>query len=624
MKIIKYWTDPKSSLFALRLSLTVIVTWLLCLKLDTWATSAAMITVAAIQFTGGHGTNLKKSCARIVGTLSACLYILLISGIGLTDAWLFNFFLILGISLSAGLASLQKNFAAYGAGVIGLTLSIVGFPIAYSPDLTTVFHQVEARACGIILGILATQVISFILPYEDEIHRFKVIKKTTYRFIKNILLGSSISESQKKMAEYLFFICRNKSLPSDTIIGSQASIRDIQLQSSSFLTCISIAINTVILKYMLLESKKDNNHVDWSLFFEKLESGEEVTKLLAPLEISEPIQQQVIESYLVELKKQLTWLNINTLQEEPPQFKQQIEQIKEQEPDLIFCLTNAVRTLLLMCFISFLWTQLEWQGGLYAMMTVGPMCSIYAAMPGVKMANSATLQAQITLAIVGIGISYGIMPFNDPVMFFPFMMLFVYICAYQFHHTAPPIKLFWMFLLIFWSSYVKLDNVPSFDFPSYLDTAYSTIFSVMVAIAGYMAIPETSNVDIAKRFLKKSLKEAKRSHKNNGQFSIENQRILTIYPTLFNSGNRKQLYQFIFIKSAADILNEDQLSVKEQDELERYTRPLIDHNELLFKQQSAKLNGLIQEKLTQYKNENNRSAYEQWWTIALYFPMLTD
>jgi len=147
-------------LFALRLwasvCLTYYVTFALQLSDPTWA-----VTTAAIVCTPVLGASLRKAFFRMIGTVIGAIGIVILAALFRQDRIGFLIGLALWCAVSAFIATLLRNFAAYAAALAGYTAAILASDVL-GPVGTTggdVTFLAINRAIEICVGILCAGVV---------------------------------------------------------------------------------------------------------------------------------------------------------------------------------------------------------------------------------------------------------------------------------------------------------------------------------------------------------------------------------------------------------------------------------------------------------------------------------
>src|SRR5271155_4343648 len=138
-------------LFSLRLwasvCLAYYVTFALQLSDPTWA-----VTTAAIVCTPVLGASLRKAFFRMIGTVLGAIGIVILAALARQDRIGFLVGLALWCAVSAFVATLLRNFAAYAAALSGYTAAILASDVL-GPVGTTNSGDVVILAINRALGI---------------------------------------------------------------------------------------------------------------------------------------------------------------------------------------------------------------------------------------------------------------------------------------------------------------------------------------------------------------------------------------------------------------------------------------------------------------------------------------
>src|SRR5271154_2026820 len=148
-------------LFSLRLwasvCLTYYVTFALQLSDPTWA-----VTTAAIVCTPVLGASLRKAFFRMIGTVVGAIGIVILAALFRQDRIGFLVGLALWCAVSAFIATLLRNFAAYAAALSGYTAAILASdvlgPVGASDTGSVVILAID-RALEIGIGIVSAGVV---------------------------------------------------------------------------------------------------------------------------------------------------------------------------------------------------------------------------------------------------------------------------------------------------------------------------------------------------------------------------------------------------------------------------------------------------------------------------------
>ncbi|UJF19278.1 FUSC family protein [Vibrio sp. SS-MA-C1-2] len=616
--MLNHWSDKDATLFAIRVSSSVILTWLICLQLSTTATSAAMISIIIILVSGSNGAGLIKAFARAIGTVLGCAFVLFVASFSLIDSWLFNIYLIIWIVLCIGLAgSFPNSSTGYMFGMAGMTASIVGFPLSFSPEIVSAFNSVQARCFGILIAIAISVITTTILPYQDDIKRLIPIKRATLKFISLIFSNNNHQESQRGLSQYLALLGRNKQLPIDSLVGSKASLEQIKSQRDSLFYCVSIVIASFKINRMLKELETPTTREQLISVIDKIQKQGEQNKegLIRQISLpNNPMQAKILQHSLSILVDNLIWLNSNKIEITSTTFTMQITQFFNHN-DFKTLFRNMLRASLLLLTISYFWIESQWSSGMNAMLITGIMCSMNATSPNADIGNIVALKSQLITIVISFTITFGIMPIAPPQIFFTVMFLYLLVVSYEFIACRTANKLIWMFMLIYWSSYVPLTNVPSFDFNSYINNATANIFAITLIIVFYKLVPQRQDSDIILDTLRRSLKKIKKNNYFYPENYVKSDFILSAYPVLMSQSHTKPYLNRILSLNACLRLNE--LSLLDDSErviIQNLADSLI-HGGLVEKP-LYQLQQIARKNMDNYQDSDNYEAYSLWWQLS--------
>lgn len=144
-------------IFALKGALAVLVTGWIALRLSLLSPGSAMLTCAIVMYPQS-GMVLAKSFYRACGTLVGCLAAMVLVAAFPQQRLLLLLSMALWLGLTAGGASLQRNFKSYGFAVAGYTSAIVWLPAVAAPG--GLFDSAVMRASEVLLGILVAGIVS--------------------------------------------------------------------------------------------------------------------------------------------------------------------------------------------------------------------------------------------------------------------------------------------------------------------------------------------------------------------------------------------------------------------------------------------------------------------------------
>ncbi|GEM77759.1 FUSC family protein [Vibrio superstes] len=559
VNLIRQWSNPDSVTFALRFCLAVMLTWMASLLLDSQATGTAMMTAAIIQITGNRGASFKKSAARLAGTVIGGMYVLFVASVTMIDAWLFNSFIILGIVVSLGISSYFHRRVAYMFAVVGITLSLVGFPIAAEADLTNLFDHVQLRCIGISFGILMSMLAGFIIPYADDKRELLFVKGQTDRFIAE-LFHSEASKVTKLIRAFLSLVGKKWLAVDDEIYGSEGNRSVKQKSRATFYDCINIGVQAIELRKLgdaIGMSKEAWQNLEEDNF-ELDPNSDFVTRW----ELSDLSLVDLFVSHATDFSKQLKAFKQQEVVYDYSETKYVDDINSFTDGYLVLC--NMARAAFALFLLSFMWIELQWTDGMSAIIMAGMISSVYAANPGAEGAFSTNVYAQFVAGAFAFLINFIIMPIGSPVIMFITGFVGVYIMAYGFWQSRSLLKVVFMVSLFSWSNLVPLTNVPSYDFAHFLNSVLANLVGLLVLWTSYQLLPSRKTADVIKKRLTRLIKRLKQGEKNVKTKININNLILSSYSFLIDESDDDSVFTLLYTKALTRILDEEELSVEQR------------------------------------------------------------
>ncbi|MEZ9159626.1 FUSC family protein [Vibrio lentus] len=556
----RQWLDPDSAIFGFRFAVAVVLTWVLSQLFDSDSTGTAMMTTAIIQITGTRGASIRKAMARLAGTFMGGAYVLLIASVTLIDAWLFNSFIILGIVVSLGIASYFHHRVSYMFAIVGVTLSLVGFPVAADPNMANLFDHVQLRCVGISFGIVMSMVASLMIPYPDDKRELTFVKKQTIHFIKT-LFQSDASSVTKSIRIFLTMIGRKWLAVDDEIFGSQSDMAAKISSRTSFYDCINIAIMGIELRNM--GDSAGMTQDAW----QALQENDFI------LEASFAQEWSLTESDFFSLFH----FQVKQFSAQLNNFSQQNGLVKTSETQFVdkisdftdgyLVLINMFRAALALFLLSFMWIELQWQDGMGAMIMAGMVVSVFAANPGAEKAFSPNIYAQFLAGGFAFLVNFIVMPIGSPIIVYTVGFVGIYIMAYWFNQSKSLLKIIMMVSLFSWSNLVPTTSIPTFDFAHFLNTLVANMVGLIVLWLSYQLIPSRTAVDIVKRRVEQLVRKVKYKHKSAiNQLNLNNL-FLSFYPHVLGENEDDTVFRLLYTKSIVRVLANEMLDSVERDVL---------------------------------------------------------
>ncbi|MFC0061013.1 FUSC family protein [Vibrio inusitatus] len=557
MSWLRQWTNPESATFALRLALALLLTWTLSLLMDSRSTGTAMMTAAIIQITGSSGASFKKSLARFTGTIVGGIYIVLVASVTLIDAWLYNSFIILGIVVSLGIASYFHRRISYMFAVVGITLSLAGFPVATDANMSSLFDHVQLRCVAISFGILMSMIAGFIIPYADDAKELRFIKSLTQKFIDDIFVAEE-SKVTKLVRGFLSLVSKKWLAVDDEIYGSSASKEHKDKRRSAFYDCINLAVQAIELRKLgdALGLTQDA----WQELKRQRFNLNDTSDFVSHFELSE---YELLIEKAFEFSKNLDAFNNKETVFDYSQRKY-INNI-DHFTDGYLVLNNMFRATLALFLLSFMWIELQWSDGMGAIIMAGMVISVFAANPGAEGVFSPNIYAQFVAGAFAFFVNFVVMPIGSPVLTFAIGFIGYYVMAYWFWQSKSLLKIVLMVSLFSWSNMVPLGASPSFDFAHFLNTLVANLVGLFALWIGYQIVPsrKTSAV-VKKRFMQLISRLKNKSPKEEAKINVNNL-VLSSYSYLTDESDKESVFTLLYTKALVRLLEEEKVDGKERE-----------------------------------------------------------
>lgn len=125
-------------------------------------TSAAVVSFPTV------GGVISKSLGRVVGSLIGAMAAVVITGLGISDPWLFSFLIALWLALCTYISNHHQNNVSYAFALAGYTAAIIAFSCVNVTDPQHIFDIAQARVSEVIVGILCGGLLMMILPSTSD------------------------------------------------------------------------------------------------------------------------------------------------------------------------------------------------------------------------------------------------------------------------------------------------------------------------------------------------------------------------------------------------------------------------------------------------------------------------
>ncbi|MCL1057794.1 FUSC family protein [Shewanella gelidimarina] len=500
-----YWLDKKIALTALRVTVSIMLSWVISMRLNV-PPNTAMMSAAIIALMPSSGDFISKLVSRMIGTAIGCILVVTIAPFFISDANVFIFILIFILSLCSFLSTVANGYMAYMWAVVGLTIAIISFPALNNLSEFQIFSLAQSRGSAIFISIICCEMAIVIFPHESTGKHLEGLISGKTDEIRAFILSSVTDSSTGGTAA--FFKSYAKSLKAYVDLKKVMALDPFfdkkQTEDYSFFDLIDLVFDSALL-YRLCRNKD----IDMSLFTDDfIEQVNNIDhdrpfslKFIQPLKIQQTSQNWRLLLNQIELilNQYYELVNGNSVKR-----SNTIDRLPTFEPgSFVKGLNNGIRTLFVLLTLFAFVIGTNWDYGFNALLNA----SILAVMlPTIPMPASYTiiLQAKGTLYVILLGFvtQYFLMPqIDSPLVIFILFSSYMYIASYVFFKD-PKLKIIMMFFLFFWTSYISVNNIPSYDFLKYLNVVMSTFVGMFVPLVFFSLIKPSSPIYIETRAIK--------------------------------------------------------------------------------------------------------------------------
>lgn len=606
-----FFLEKYCFLFALRVSLSITISWYLCYILAITNLSAAIITAVVISITQNHGESLFKSITRLSGTLFGAFFVLLISGPALVDAYLYTIFFILFILICIFFSSISSGNRRYFFILASITVASTGLVGVNSPSIYGIYSIVEERISGIIIAILVCESLNFIIPGKDGIQNYAENIHDLGKSIKENIVDSLSTYEAFKEYDYLKFLSshyeKSKSLEISNLIYN-VSAKDNTL---NYLKNINIQTTKIG-----LDATRFSSIILWSIKNKiiNIKNFEKLYSLTGNKDFSSKesnannkysnIFKELVNKEISDGFEKLKWLEKEHKEKDVKKHKTKISSfipIYWKSPFL-----NLFRASLGLGLISLFWFSTNNSFGvnilifstlLYALVTMLPIMAN-------KVLNIIFL-LQVLISICGFFIQFYVLPSLPSFEAYIIPMGFVFFFLAVLFYRGGIFGISSLFIMTFFNSYVSMDVVPSYDVQYYLNSSFSNLFAIIVMMTTYYIIKEENPNSLSSKILRDFAKEAKSCIYKRHFLKFRVNMLFSISKIDFSSSNNN-----LFLLSSLDTLVLIS-SLLSNESLEKYKEQIdlyldeIYNNKFLTKKDYAFLSKIIKDKLTSYSEEEN-------------------
>jgi uncharacterized membrane protein YccC len=503
--------------YALRNALAMCLSlWLaFVLQLDSpyWAMSSA----AVVSFPTVGGV-ISKSLGRVVGSLMGAMAAVVITGLGISDPWLFSFLIALWLGLCTYISNHYQNNVSYAFALGGYTAAIIAFSCVNVTDPQHIFDIAQARVSEVIIGILCGGLMMMILPSTSD----------------SETLLQSLRKSQTRLLEHAQLLWLGEPNPDvrsahEGLIGQILTMNVLRIQavwSHHRLRRQNRQLNFLLHRQLrlisLISSQRRMLH-NWpeqpagiqallaTLICElgKPECDKyRVARLLAPLMPTSEHDYR-LRTFLLRLRhfcwsylECQRWLNRLELYDDQEWPAPPRHTTLTSHTDTLEAAYNGGRTFLCVLLGCTFWINSQWDAGSSALTMIAICCVLYSATPAPAQGANTMLKAILLLSLICFAVKFGLMIRIDDfwifcILLFP-ALLTMQLCKQQQVRQAG----LWGQMIVLLGSFLAITNPPSYDYQQFINGSIGQVLGVMVAGLAFQLLRPSSDLRKSRRIIR--------------------------------------------------------------------------------------------------------------------------
>ncbi|EKP0307742.1 FUSC family protein [Aeromonas veronii] len=503
--------------YALRNSLAMCLSlWLaFVLQLDSpyWAMSSA----AVVSFPTVGGV-ISKSLGRVVGSLIGAMAAVVITGLGISDPWLFSFLIALWLGVCTYIANHYQNNVSYAFALSGYTAAIVAFSCVNVTDPQHIFDIAQARVSEITIGILCSGLMMMILPStSDSETLIESLRKTQTRLLEHarlLWLGTANPDVRSAYEGLIGQILTMNVLRIQAVWSHHRLRRQNKLLN--FLLHRQLRLISLISsqRRMLHNWPEQPAAVQALLVTLLAELGKpecdkyRIARLLAPL----------VQTAGNDYRLRTFWLRLrdfcwNYL--ECQRWLNRLEKYEDREwptpprhtsltshTDTLEAAYNGGRTFITVLLGCAFWIHSQWDGGSSALTMLAIGCVINAITPAQVQLITIFLKAILWLSLVCFVVKFGLMIRISDFWLFCALLFPALVTMHLFKLQQVKQAVLWTQLIVLLGAFLAITNPPSYDYQQFITSSISQALGVVVVALAYQLLRPSSDRRKSRRIIR--------------------------------------------------------------------------------------------------------------------------
>jgi uncharacterized membrane protein YccC len=503
--------------YALRNSLAMCLSLWLAFVLQLDAPYWAMTSAAVVSFPTVGGV-ISKSLGRVVGSLIGAMAAVVITGLGISDPWLFSFLIALWLGLCTYISNLYQNNVSYAFALAGYTAAIIAFSCVNVVDPQHIFDIAQARVSEVIIGILCGGLMMMILPStSDSETLLQSLRKTQTRLLEHaqlLWLGEANPDARSAHEGLIGQILTMNVLRIQAVWSHHRLRRHNKL--------LNFLLHRQLRVISLISSQRRMLH-NWP------EQPAGIQALLASLltELGKPVCDKYRIARLLapfvptaggDYRQRTFWLRLRHFcwsYLECQRWLSRLEQYDDREwpaPPRHTSLTshidsyetayNGGRTFLCVLLGCAFWINSQWDSGSSALTMIAICCVLYSATPAPAQGANTMLKAILLLSLICFVVKFGLMIRIDDFWLFCALLFPALLTMQLFKQQQAKQAVLWGQLIVLLGSFLAITNPPSYDYSLFINTSISQVLGVMAAGLAFQILRPSSDRRKSRRIIR--------------------------------------------------------------------------------------------------------------------------
>ncbi|GEA50796.1 hypothetical protein VIN01S_16000 [Vibrio inusitatus NBRC 102082] len=475
-------------LSALRIALSIMLTWIAALQFDLPASTAAM-SAAAISLIPSRGEFFIKALGRVVGTLMGFVAVIFICAPFSGDSYHFVY-VVIGVIIVGSIGiSLSRGSFRYSWPIFNLTVASICFPIINSLSLDTIIDSVINRGGAILISVICSILVQAVIPSEKSTSNY-VKTKAKLDDELTILLSSFMTNDIYNNAVKFMSSIRGYKKSVNTIKSDPTyyDIKELIINPHYYYLLLYklISLNQFAVKSDI-DDGKISEFRDLSIQTFKSQDSTDVVEFINNLEESTSADVKSFTDVARDFTDTLTH------KKSPNNILLAIRCYFAflNVPAVALAFVNALRVFIALMCINEYSVSTQWDFGYQAMMNTAISLSMLMFVP---IPNFKALKYQfitkLGCILFALFFNFSIMPsIDNPIVYFTVNLLLIYVYSLVYMNSNR-FKLIGMYYLLFWSIFIDSSNIPSYDFSHFINQSTAVLLSLIVCTIMHLLISD--------------------------------------------------------------------------------------------------------------------------------------